>query len=113
MTDYTKMTKAELISVLKALEARTELQAAAPSRPEKFQQIVNDLQVHHVELEIQNRELRDTQQLLEESRDRYATLFDFSPIGYITLDDKGSIREINLTAASMFGLNRQALLNMP
>src|SRR4030042_6328875 len=69
--------------------------------PEEVQQLVYELEVHRIELEMQNEELRETQQRLEASRDRYADLYDFAPLGYFSLDQHGRIREINLAAAEM------------
>jgi len=106
MSTHTKMTKAELIKALKALEHQVRL--GPPS------EIGSDALHHHVvEVEGQNRELRDAQQLLEESRDRYADLYDFAPLGYVTLTEKGIVSEINLTAASMLGALRHAHIGKP
>ena len=81
--------------------------------PEEVQSLVHELEVHQIELEMQNRELREAQRLLEESRDRYADLYDFAPLGYVTLDKKGCIQEINLAAAKLLGKERKFLLGMP
>ncbi|MGD9973482.1 MAG: PAS domain S-box protein [Desulfatirhabdiaceae bacterium] len=66
--------------------------------PEEIQKMLHDLQVHQIELEIQNEELRRTQESLTLSRDRFAVLFHQAPIGYLVLDQNGIIRE----ASDMF-----------
>jgi len=71
--------------------------------------LIHDLRVHQIELELQNEELRETQQALEASRDRYADLYDFAPIGYLTLDARGRILSVNLTASRMFGDSQKSL----
>ena len=73
-------------------------------------EIVHELQVHQIELEMQNESLRQAQVALEESRDRYLDLFEFAPVGYLTLSREGQIAAINLTGATMLGSERGKLL---
>lgn len=60
---------------------------------------------------MQNEELRRTQQALEETRDRYVDLYEFAPVGYLTLSNIGTIAEINLTGAAMLGSERCNLIS--
>lgn len=82
--------------------------ADTPTRP--VEEILHELQVHQIELEMQNDELRRAQLSMEESRDRYVDFYDFAPIGYIILSREGLIDEINLAGATLLGGERGKLL---
>ncbi len=78
------------------------------------EEIIHELQVHQVELEMRNEELKRVQFELEESRDKYQdkcqNLYDVAPVGYFTLTRKGLIKEVNLSGAALVGIPRQELI---
>lgn len=95
----------------KAAEAKLA-RAYAPKRaPPSVEALLQELQVHQIELEMQNETLRQSQIELEKLRDRYMDFYDFSPVGYLTLNREAKIDEINLTGASLLGVERNKLLH--
>ncbi|HSE83969.1 MAG TPA: PAS domain S-box protein, partial [Thermodesulfobacteriota bacterium] len=77
------------------------------------QTLIHELQVHQIELEMQNEELRKTQIELEESHKKYADLYDFAPVGYFMLDGNGLIQGVNLTGATLLGVGKKYLIERP
>jgi PAS domain S-box-containing protein len=82
---------------------------SVPERPD-YKKLVHELQVHQVELEIQNENLREARDAIETSQRRFSDLFNFAPIGYLILDPHGAIKELNLKAASLLGYTRVSLV---
>ena len=77
------------------------------------ERLLHNLQVHKVELEMQNDELRRAQAQLKDSEERYFKLYDLAPVGYFTLDAEGLIVLANLCAARFLGREEQALIGRP
>jgi len=75
------------------------------------EKLLQELEVHQIELEMQNAELRAARAELELSLEKYTDLYDFAPVGYLTLDHELAIREINLAGASLLGVDRSLLVN--
>jgi PAS domain S-box-containing protein len=78
-----------------------------------LQRLIHELEVHQIELEMQNEELRRTQLELEEAHNKYVDLYDFAPAGHVTLNEKGIILELNLAAAALLGVQRSNLVQQP
>src|SRR5271165_6351903 len=92
-------------------ESRTEVHVAAADAPapaptRSADELLHELQVHQLELEMQNDELRRVQTALEESRDRYLDLYELAPVAYLTLTRETRIAAINLTGAALLGEDR-------
>jgi PAS domain S-box-containing protein len=83
----------------------------APSTPEELHRLVQELEVHQIELEMQNEELQQARSELESFLTKYTDLYDFAPVGYFTLDQKGFILSANLSGTRMFMVERSVILN--
>jgi two-component system, NtrC family, sensor kinase len=86
-------------------------QSAEAVAGQDVQGLIHELQVHQIELEMQNEELRTAQEQLGEALAKYSDLYDFAPVGYVTLDSKGHILEANLTFAGQLGIERSRMIN--
>ncbi len=91
-------------------EARLARAHACEDSPRPAGELLHELQVYQIELEMQNEALRQAQLALEESCDRYMNLYEFAPVGYLTLTHAGQIAEVNLTGAALLGMERKQLL---
>ena len=97
-------------------QLRTEAEAKLARAPRKdasarpAEELVHELQVHQIELEMQNEELRRAHRAIEDSRDRFLDLYEFAPVGYLTLTGQGLISEVNLAGARLLGEERKKML---
>ena len=95
-------------------EARLKGQPAPPSTPRTeadTKRLLHELQVHHIELELQNTELQEARNKMETLLATYTDLYDFAPVGYFSVDEQGVVLEVNLTGAAFLGLERSRLIN--
>src|SRR5688572_26342567 len=109
MNAFADLSREELLSALEDAQADAERARSAVEQD----RLMHDLRVHQIELEMQNRELRKAQSALEAASARYAELYDLAPVACVTLERDGCIREANLTATSLFGLERAELIGRP
>ena len=112
MKNYDKLSDSQLDEALRSLQAADKTQLSEHQNDD-LAILVHNLEVHQLELEVQNRELVETRLELEESRNGYLNLYDFAPTGYMTLNEKGCIQEMNLTGAAMLGRDRTRLIGKP
>ncbi|MEI6393754.1 MAG: PAS domain S-box protein [Verrucomicrobiota bacterium] len=95
-------------------QARLQSQTPPPKVPvptDEMQRLVQELQVHQIELEMQNETLEESHARLKASAARYTNLYDFAPVSYFTLGHQGEIIQSNLAGARMLGLERSRLLD--
>ncbi|MCV2368921.1 putative bifunctional diguanylate cyclase/phosphodiesterase [Roseateles oligotrophus] len=93
-----------------AWAAATQAEAAALGPQSASSELLHELQVHKIELEMQNGALREAKRAMEASRDRFAELYEFAPVGYLLLGENELIEEANLSAVKLLGQERRLLL---
>lgn len=76
-----------------------------------LKKLLHELQVHQIELEMQNEELREAYERAEIALEKFTMLYDFAPLGYFSLEEDGSIVELNFTGAEILGDKRFSLVN--
>ncbi len=103
--------KASALALRSAAEAKFDIRLATQPSTLNGPALLLELQVHQIELEMQNETLRLSQQALEASRDSYVELYEFAPVGYLTLSTEGLIAEINLTGVTLLGQERSKLIH--
>jgi PAS domain S-box-containing protein len=81
-----------------------------PPTDDEKHRLLQELQVHQIELEMQNAELRQVRDEMETALEKYTNLYDFAPVGYFTLDRDGTIRAANLTGSGLLGIERSRLI---
>jgi CRP-like cAMP-binding protein len=89
-----------------------QAQSVAPSAPVSqwdTARLLHELQVHQIELEMHNEELRNAYDEADTLREKYADIYDFAPVGYFTLDAQGTILQINLAGAILLGIKRSQM----
>jgi diguanylate cyclase (GGDEF)-like protein/PAS domain S-box-containing protein len=91
-------------------KSQAELEASLPLDAQK---LITELQVHQIELQMQNDELRKAQVQLAAEREKYADLYNFAPVAYFTVDDRDLILDINQAGAELLGHERKYLINHP
>ena len=108
----TKMTKLyrNAESLLRKQKKNQKSKAGNPRPTVNIQRLLHELQVHQVELEMQNSELQEARNRMEALLEKYTDLYDFAPVGYLSLDELGQILEVNLTGATLLGMGRTSLI---
>jgi len=113
MTTPSKPPKKTSSQLRQRAEAQLEKQAE-PNNPsantKSTKRMLQELQVHRIELEMQNEELQRAQLAEKESSQRYTDLFEFAPIAYFVIDLNGIISQVNLRGASLLGIERANLV---
>jgi PAS domain S-box-containing protein len=92
------------------LSKRKKKAAALPATESDPQRLIYELEVHQIELEMQNKELVQSRTQVEVGLRQYTDLYDFAPVGYFTLALDGAIHQVNMAGANLLGMEHGALI---
>jgi PAS domain S-box-containing protein len=104
--DFDRLSKEQLVATVRALEKRLR-------DDEHLKEAVAELRMRQEEVRMQQQLLLEAQNLLEASRDRYADLFDFAPVAYVTLDRNGVVLDMNFQASTLLDIDRGRAVGLP
>ena len=107
--DFTdsQMLRKKAEKILKAKEKKAELKHLESD----LKKLLHELQVHQIELEMQNEELQLAYESAEKALKKYTLLYDFAPMGYLTITVDGTIHNLNISASEMIGERRGVLVD--
>ena len=112
MTNEEKnLTDARILRIKAEEKLKKKKKRGNPVVEADVKKLIHELQVHQIELEMQNEELQEAYETAETALKKYTMLYDFAPLGYFTLENDGSICELNFTGAEMLGEKRFSLVN--
>jgi len=106
------LTESQLLRIKAEEKLKTKRKNKPLEIPESdAKKLLHELQVHQIELEMQNEELKQANATAEEALRRYTMLYDFAPMGYFILDSDATITDLNFTGAELLGEKRFSLIN--
>lgn len=108
MSEYSDFSNSRLLNEKEFLSEKIEGAGGTA-----FMRMLQELQISQIELELQSRQLKEAHHQLEETRGRYADLYDFAPLAYFTFDSHGAILEMNFAGSKLLGLDKHNLLGTP
>jgi len=102
-------------SAVKIMQTKTQFSTEGADRRQRAEALLREQRPEtgagrQIELEMQNEELQHARDMVEGALEKYSDLYDFAPVGYLTLDREGTVCEANLTSASLLGIERSRLV---
>lgn len=109
--EETDLTDAQILRLKAEEELKNKQKTSKPIKEPDTKRLLHELQVHQIELEMQNEELRQANETAERALRKFTLLYDLAPVGYFILDDECTIQELNFTGARILRDKRISLIN--